>query len=444
MRLGADGSLERVAEVVLPDTTAYEVFGKEDPSVTWLDGVPWLSYVGVSDWGVTPVLARGRWSNGAWSYERVAEAQGHTDNRDVKILPVRPGGKLWRHDRVNTLPWGPKRMTWATSPDGGVSWSASRLLFEGEAAWEAAGNKDYHWSGSRQEEAQDIGFLARAAEFGRGIGPEGHHPVRRTLDDGRARQARDAAELARDLLLVAGRLYHRAPVPGWHIQLTTLATTDRETRLAVNRMRVEARPWRPFARPQQRDAMMAPGLPAWLTFGPEAGHEAGAVAESLADALAGTLRCPMSGEFPVAGRPGVRQPHGSERLTVVDRDALLAAMPRQDPESWVARMGAAFLAGAARAVGDMPLEGVEAYLAARRAVEDVAAAGGHEAAFARVRAFADLVRERVRPDGMHVPGPLLAALAVTVRYDLFERHRAWDVPGADEADERALGALARP
>lgn len=136
VRLDANGELVEVREVVLPDTTLYEVFGKEDPSVTWLDGTPWLSYVGVSDWGVTPMLARGRWVDGAWAYERVAEAQGHHDNRDVKILPVRPGGLLWRHDRVNTLPWGPKRMTWATSPDEGKSWSSSKPLMSGQADWE--------------------------------------------------------------------------------------------------------------------------------------------------------------------------------------------------------------------------------------------------------------------------------------------------------------------
>jgi predicted GH43/DUF377 family glycosyl hydrolase len=137
VRLDAAGTLIDVGPVVLPDTTPYEVYGKEDPSVTWLDGQPWLSYVGVSDWGVTPVLARGRWEDGAWVYRRVAEAQGHHDNRDIKILPVRPGGLLWRHDRVNTLPWGPKRMTWATSPDDGVSWSASRPLLQGRFDWEA-------------------------------------------------------------------------------------------------------------------------------------------------------------------------------------------------------------------------------------------------------------------------------------------------------------------
>lgn len=136
VRLDAAGNLVAVEDVVLPDTSPYEVFGKEDPSVTWIDHTPYLSYVGVSDWGVTPVLARGAWRNGGWGYERVALAQGHHDNRDIKILPVRPGGLLWRHDRVNTLPWGPKRMTWATSPDGGKSWSASLPLLEGRAAWE--------------------------------------------------------------------------------------------------------------------------------------------------------------------------------------------------------------------------------------------------------------------------------------------------------------------
>ncbi len=136
VRLDADGTLISSGAMVLPDTGPYEVYGKEDPSVTWLDGEPWLSYVGVSDWGITPMLARGRWQDGAWVYARVAEAQGHHDNRDIKILPVRPGGLLWRHDRVNTLPWGPKRMTWATSPDEGRSWSASRPLLAGRFDWE--------------------------------------------------------------------------------------------------------------------------------------------------------------------------------------------------------------------------------------------------------------------------------------------------------------------
>jgi predicted GH43/DUF377 family glycosyl hydrolase len=136
VRLGADGSFLEAGPVVLPETGRYEVSGKEDPSVTWMDGKPYLSYVGVSDWGITPVLARGEWVGDRWVYQRIAEAQGHHDNRDVKILPVRPQGKLWRHDRVNTLPWGPKRMTWATSPDGGISWSGSAPLLEGRFEWE--------------------------------------------------------------------------------------------------------------------------------------------------------------------------------------------------------------------------------------------------------------------------------------------------------------------
>lgn len=134
--LGPDGTLLRVGEVVLPETTRFEVLGKEDPSVTWLDGVPYLSYVGVSDFGITPVLARGRTVDGQLVYERVAEAQGHHDNRDVKILPVRARGRMWRHDRPNTLPWGPKRVYCAWSNDDGLSWSASLPLFEGEADWE--------------------------------------------------------------------------------------------------------------------------------------------------------------------------------------------------------------------------------------------------------------------------------------------------------------------
>lgn len=136
VRFDAQGVFQGAGAVLLPDTTRYEVSGKEDPSVTWLEGVPWLSYVGVSDWGITPVLAQGRFEHGAWVYTRVSDAQGHHDNRDVKILPVIVNGLLWRHDRVNTLPWGPKRMTWATSPDGGRSWSASRPLLEGRFAWE--------------------------------------------------------------------------------------------------------------------------------------------------------------------------------------------------------------------------------------------------------------------------------------------------------------------
>ena len=135
VRLACDGSFVAAGAIVLPETGPYEVYGQEDPSVTWLEGAPWLSYVGVSDWGITPMLARGRWEGGAWVYGEAAP-QGHHDNRDVKILPVRPGGLLWRHDRVNTLPWGPKRMTWATSPDEGRSWTASRPLMAGRFAWE--------------------------------------------------------------------------------------------------------------------------------------------------------------------------------------------------------------------------------------------------------------------------------------------------------------------
>lgn len=168
VRLGADGRLEAIGPVVLPDTTPYEIYGKEDPSVTWLDGVPHLSYVGVSDWGITPVLARGRWTADGWVYARIAEAQGHHDNRDIKILPVRPRGLMWRHDRVNTLPWGPKRMTWATSPDDGVSWTSSRPLMAGRFDWE----RNHIGAGAVPFVCEDPAGRASLASYYHGVHPE--------------------------------------------------------------------------------------------------------------------------------------------------------------------------------------------------------------------------------------------------------------------------------
>jgi predicted GH43/DUF377 family glycosyl hydrolase len=168
VRLGADGRLESIGPVVLPSTTPYEIYGKEDPSVTWLDGAPWLSYVGVSDWGVTPILARGRWTDDGWVYDRVADAQGHHDNRDIKILPVRPQGLLWRHDRVNTLPWGPKRMTWATSPDGGLSWSGSKPLMAGRFDWE----RRHVGSGAVPFPCEDPTGKPALASYYHGVHPE--------------------------------------------------------------------------------------------------------------------------------------------------------------------------------------------------------------------------------------------------------------------------------
>jgi predicted GH43/DUF377 family glycosyl hydrolase len=134
--LRRDGTLERVENVVLPDTTRFETLGKEDPSVTWLAGTPYLSFVGVSEYGITPVLAKANLQQGPFAYERVTEAMGHHDNRDVKILPIHAQGKMWRHDRPNTLPWASKRIYFAWSADDGVSWSASLPLYEGEASWE--------------------------------------------------------------------------------------------------------------------------------------------------------------------------------------------------------------------------------------------------------------------------------------------------------------------
>jgi hypothetical protein len=293
---------------------------------------------------------------------------------------------------------------------------------------------DGYWAFHNGEQLLDTGFL-RGADQGRGMGPEGHHPVRRTIEDGRAAQAAAAARIAEGLLIVDGGLHHVAPFPGWRVDCRQVGSTDPATGLDGFRTEVSTGPWLPRTDPRRRgEPDEDPGLRPWMTFGPERQRDADAMAQALAQRLGEGLG--------PAARPVLRlSGQGRAGFRVMDQDALDSARPPDGPDAWTERAGQAFLADAARFLGRLPLDAAEDYLTARRAVEDVPAAGGHAEAFASVEAFARHVRGLgAAHTRLFVDGANVAAHAVGLRYALFERHR--HETGRDAGDLLSLASLA--
>lgn len=293
--------------------------------------------------------------------------------------------------------------------------------------------RDPHPPNRYGEILQDLAPLRVGYTGERGIGPDGHHPVRRWIEDGRAQQSREAAAIAARLLIVDGGLYHSAPVPGWRVHHATGTSQEAGPGgVPGTATTVEASWWKPYE--NRRDAG-APrdernGDDHWATFPPDGRNEADAVARHLAATVPG-------------GRlgPSHAQQLAAMSYTVVDPAALASALPRGGADEWLARAGRSFLDAAAPALPGMPTEAVEAFLAARRAVDDVAGHGGHEAAYGPVRRFAGMLVER-HADVEAVPPGAVAARCLTYRYEQFERHRT-PASAPEPTDEAALAGLGR-
>jgi len=103
--------------------SAYETFGIEDPRISFIEGKYYISYVGVSSFGVTSCLVR---TEDFSSFERLGVIFC-PDNKDVVIFPERIGGKFYALERPSSGFSGRDEI-WLAESDDLRYWGNHRYL----------------------------------------------------------------------------------------------------------------------------------------------------------------------------------------------------------------------------------------------------------------------------------------------------------------------------
>lgn len=110
----------------------YETFGVEDPRITLIDGVYYITYVSVSQHGAATSLAT---TTDFQSYERHGVIFC-PENKDVMLLPEKVGGKFVALHRPNTFQRFCKPEMWLATSDDGRAWGGHRFVWSGQYAWD--------------------------------------------------------------------------------------------------------------------------------------------------------------------------------------------------------------------------------------------------------------------------------------------------------------------
>jgi predicted GH43/DUF377 family glycosyl hydrolase len=113
----------------------YEIYGIEDPRITFIDNTFYISYSAISALGITACLA---------STKDFIEFQRHgvifhPDNKDVEIFPEKINGKYYALHRPSISHFGKLDIWIAESPDL-ISWGNHRYL---------AGAREGYWDNGR-------------------------------------------------------------------------------------------------------------------------------------------------------------------------------------------------------------------------------------------------------------------------------------------------------
>ncbi len=111
----------------------YEKFGMEDPRITLIDGVYYISYVAVSDiTGITTCLATTKDFNKFKRHGVIFTP----DNKDVCIFPEKIGGRYYALNRPESTEFR-KKDIWISESADLFSWGGHRrLMGPGEKSWE--------------------------------------------------------------------------------------------------------------------------------------------------------------------------------------------------------------------------------------------------------------------------------------------------------------------
>jgi predicted GH43/DUF377 family glycosyl hydrolase len=126
--VSVDGlSWSRLDKPVLSYGAEYETRGVEDPRVTLLDGVFYMTYTGYSVHGTRASIARSR---NLIDWERVCVALPGEDNKDHALFPARVGGRYCMFHRREPD-------VWIAYSDDLVSWGDHRRVFGPRTGWES-------------------------------------------------------------------------------------------------------------------------------------------------------------------------------------------------------------------------------------------------------------------------------------------------------------------
>lgn len=134
--VSADGiNFEITDTPILFPENIYEALGIEDPRISLIDGVYYISYVAVSPVGITTCLA----STADFVHVKRHGAIFHPDNKDVEIFPGRINGKYYALHRPNNGFYKRSEIWIAESPDL-ICWGNHRYLM---------GPREGYWDNGR-------------------------------------------------------------------------------------------------------------------------------------------------------------------------------------------------------------------------------------------------------------------------------------------------------
>ncbi len=130
-----DGIRFEIEEIpTMSPATEYETFGLEDPRISFIDGVYYIHYVGVSPLGVTTCLAS-TWDFDSFRRHGVIFCP---ENKDVVLFPDKITGKFYALHRPVSPLFGKQDIWLAESPDL-MTWGNHRHLFGPRAGcWDEA------------------------------------------------------------------------------------------------------------------------------------------------------------------------------------------------------------------------------------------------------------------------------------------------------------------
>ncbi len=119
--------------VLMPENE-YEKFGVEDPRITYLEGVYYITYSAISDYGICTMLAK---TKDFVSFEKMGNIL-HPDNKDVVLFPQKIGGKYYMLHRPSTSEFSRPEM-WIAESDNLMYWgNHRRLMGVRDGEWDSA------------------------------------------------------------------------------------------------------------------------------------------------------------------------------------------------------------------------------------------------------------------------------------------------------------------
>ena len=118
---------------LIPDGE-YEKFGVEDPRITFIDGVYYITYSAISDCGICTVLAR---TSDFVNFEKMGNIL-HPDNKDAVLFPEKINGKYNMIHRPSTSAFAYPEM-WIAESDNLTYWgNHRRIMTVRQSGWDSA------------------------------------------------------------------------------------------------------------------------------------------------------------------------------------------------------------------------------------------------------------------------------------------------------------------